>query len=51
MKTLLVNKTTYILFPAVLWSLLVSFGHKPHTFFPMGDIHEQCFHDFDRELA
>lgn len=33
MKTLLVNKTTYILFPAVLWSLLVSFGHKPHTFY------------------
>lgn len=33
MKTLLVNKTTYILFPAVVWSLLVSFGHKPQTLY------------------
>lgn len=33
LKTLLLNKTSYILFPAVFWSLLVSVGHKPYTLY------------------
>ena len=32
-KPLLLNKTSYILFPALFWSLLVSAGHKPHTLY------------------
>lgn len=32
-SSLLINKTSYILFPAVIWSLLVSFGHKPYTLY------------------